>query len=95
MNKSYILNIAGTSFSIKSDEPEEYIRKLEEQVEEMVISAQASGASAHKAALFVCMELCDMLEKQKYRSEEQTERKRPKKTADEIFFPDKAQTTLF
>ena len=95
MNKSYILNIAGTTFSIRSDESEEYIRKLEEQVEEMVVSAQMHGASAHKAALFVCMELCDMLEKLKNKNEVQAERKRPKKSAEEIFFPDKAQTTLF
>ncbi|MBR5528747.1 MAG: cell division protein ZapA [Clostridia bacterium] len=95
MNKSYVLNIAGTTFSILSDESEEYIRALEEKVEAMVMSAQQHGASAHKAALFVCMELCDALEKTVAKTEAQTSQKRAKKNSDEIFFPDRTQTSLF
>lgn len=65
MKNSYLLNIAGTAFSIFSDEKEDYIRLLEADISEMVEAAMKCGASGHKAALFVCMELRDMLEKSK------------------------------
>lgn len=92
MNHTYILNIAGTHFSILSDEPEAYIRSLEAKVSDMVERAQLRGASSHKAALFVCMELCDLLEKAK---SAETAPKSPKKSFDELFFPDKDQISLF
>ena len=89
MKNTYTLNISGTNFSIVSDEPEKYIRSLEAQVEEMVERAVMKGASGHKAALFVCMELCDMLNKK------EDAPKRQKKSFEEILFPDKDQMSLF
>lgn len=111
MKNSYLLNIAGTAFSIFSDEKEDYIRLLEADISEMVEAAMKSGASGHKAALFVCMELRDMLEKSKiaaFLREGESERasasafacdgemsKRQKKSADRPFFPDRGQVSLF
>ena len=93
MKKTYTLNIGGTSFSILSDEQEEYIRYLEAQVNDMLDSAALRGASSYKAALFVCMELCDMLEKAK--SENQDTSKKQKKNCEQVLFPAKGQTSLF
>lgn len=93
MKNNYTLNIAGTNFSIVSDDSEEYIRSLENTVEQMVESAMRKGASSHKAALFVCMELCDMLRKKEPEKSENP--KKSKKSFEEIVFPDKNQTTLF
>lgn len=103
MKNSYLLNIAGTAFSIFSDEKEDYIRLLEADISEMVEAAMKSGASGHKAALFVCMELRDMLEKSKIaaflcggESECAGEMsKRQKKSSDRPFFPDRGQVSLF
>ncbi len=93
MKQTYTLNIGGTSFSILSDDPEEYIRGLEEKVNGMLDSAALCGASSYKAALFVCMELCDMLEKSK--SENADTSKKPKKNCEQVLFPEKGQTSLF
>ena len=93
MKKTYILNIGGTNFSILSDENEEYIRYLEAEVGKMIDAAQLHGASSYKAALFVCMELYDMLEKA--RAEVADSAKKQKKNCEEILFPDKGQVSLF
>lgn len=93
MEKTYILNLGGTSFSILSDEEEEYIRYLEEKVNGMLDSAALRGASSYKSALFVCMELCDMLEKSK--SENPDTSKKQKKNCEQVLFPVKGQTSLF
>ena len=93
MKKTYTLNVGGTSFSILSDEPEDYIRYLEEQVNGMLDSASLRGASSYKAALFVCMELCDMLEKAK--AENPANAKKQKKNCEQVLFPEKGQTSLF
>ncbi len=93
MKKNYTLNIGGTSFGILSDDPEEYIRGLEAQVNDMLDSAALCGASSYKAALFVCMELCDMLEKSK--SENPDVSKKQKKNCEQVLFPVKGQTSLF
>ena len=105
MKNSYLLNIAGTAFGIASDEKESYVRLLEADVSEMVENAMKRGASRHKAALFVCMELRDMLEKFKsaaciYEKESGSQSvsetsKKQKKSADGPFFPDKGQVSLF
>ena len=93
MKNTYQLNIQGTTFGIHSDEPEEYIRHLEKQVSDMVGEITKHGASSHKAALFVCMELCDKLEKQK--CAEEASSKKQKKSCTEVFFPDENQVSLF
>ena len=93
MKKTYSLNIGGTSFSILSDDSEEYIRLLEARVNDMLDSASLKGASSYKAALFVCMELCDMLEKAK--SEPCENSKKSKKSCEQVLFPEKGQTSLF
>ena len=94
MKKTYTLNIGGTSFSILSDDSEEYIRSLEERVNNMLESASLKGASSYKAALFVCMELCDMLEKSKNEAPELS-KKQQKKNCEQVLFPEKGQTSLF
>lgn len=94
MKNNYTLNIGGTSFSIVSDESEEYIRYLEENVARMIDSALMRGASSYKAALFVCMELFDMYEKAK-KEEPEDNRKKQKKNCEQVLFPEKGQTSLF
>lgn len=92
MMRTYTLNICGSCFSIVSDEPEDYIRGLEARACEMVERAQLCGASSHKAALFVCMELLDMLEKEKKKT---LTPEKNRKNCEEVLFPDKDQTCLF
>lgn len=94
MENTYILNIQGTSFAIRSDEPEEYIRYLEGLIKEKIEAITVRGASSHKAALFVCMELIDSLEKQK-KAEELSSSKKQKKQLPEVFCPDENQVSLF
>ena len=94
MKTTYQLNINGTSFGIHSDESEEYIRTLEKKVSDMIEAVTSRGASGHKAALFVCMELCDKLEKLT-KTEEPPSNKKQKKQVSEVFFPDDNQVSLF
>lgn len=95
MKNTYTLNIGGTSFSIVSDESEEYIRYLEENVGKMIDSALMRGASSYKAALFVCMELFDMYEKEKKKETSDAGQKKQKKNCEQVLFPEKGQTSLF
>ena len=92
MMHTYTLNLCGSYFSIRSDEEEAYIRSLEKRACEMLKKASLCGASSHKAALFVCMELLDMLEKEKAKN---TAAEKNRKTCADILFPDKEQTSLF
>lgn len=92
MMHTYTLNLCGSCFSIRSDEKEEYIRALESRACEMLEKAQLCGASSHKAALFVCIELLDMLEKEKAKN---IPIEKPRKSCEEVLFPDKEQTSLF
>ena len=92
MMHTYTLNLCGSYFSIRSDEEEAYIRSLEKRVCEMLEQAQLCGASSHKAALHVCMELLDMLEKERAKN---APAEKPRKNCEEILFPDKEQTSLF
>ncbi len=104
MDKTYTLRIGGTSFSILSEESDAYIRSLERQVNSLIEGALLKGATNQKAALFVCMELCDMLRKKEieldlikdqlseFKSSKNDSRK---KSCDDIFFPDKEQISFF
>lgn len=91
MKKTYNINISGTSFGIVSDEDEQHIRLIESRVNEMVSAVQSRGASSHKAALFVCIELCDKLLKldsaKNIEKSKKQEFSQPEQKAD--------QTTLF
>lgn len=93
MKNTYLLNIHGTSFGIHSEESEEYIRSLEKKVSDMVEAVTSRGVSGHKAALFVCMELCDKLEK--LAKAEEASSKKQKKQATEALFADDNQVSLF
>ena len=94
MKNTYVLNIHGTSFAVRSDEPEEYIRHLEAEVSQMIEDITNGGASSHKAALFVCMELADRLEKQKKNGQPKN-KKTKKPPVEEVIIPDKNQVSLF
>ncbi len=104
MDKTHTLRIGGTSFSILSEESDAYIRSLERQVNSMLESAQLKGATSQKAALFVCMELCDMLRKKEMELDtlnnqlseyKSLKSENKKKSCDDIFFPDKDQISFF
>lgn len=92
MKKTYNINISGTSFGIVSDEDEQHIRLIETKVNEMVTSVKSKGASSHKAALFVCVELCDKLIK--LEADKNTEKK-TKKPDSVVTVSEVSQTTLF
>ena len=92
MMHTYTLNLGGSCFRIRSDEKEEYIRLLESRACEMLQQAQLCGASGQKAALFVCMELLDMLEKEKAKN---APSEKSRKNCEEVLFPDKEQVSLF
>jgi predicted house-cleaning noncanonical NTP pyrophosphatase (MazG superfamily) len=93
MKNTYLLNIQGTSFAIRSEESEEYIRSLEKKVSDMIVEITNKGASGHKAALFVCMELIDRLEK--LSSKETPKHKKQEKKDLIPYSPDKNQLSLF
>lgn len=95
MNNTYTIRLGGSGFSITTDEDEQYIRQLEATVRERLERAQLSGASGQKAALFVCMELADLLEKEKAKAKSSPRTEQPRKTCAEVLFPDKEQTSLF
>lgn len=95
MNNTYTIRLGGSGFSITTDEDESYIRQLEDTVRERLERAQLSGASGQKAALFVCMELADLLEKEKAKARSTARSDQSRKTCAEVLFPDKEQTSLF
>lgn len=107
MKNTYLLNIQGTSFAIRSEESEEYIRRLEEKVSSMIEDITSQGASSHKAALFVCMDLIDRLEKAEksgnhynnhnhnHNHKHKKHKDKHKKSFAENPVPDKNQLSLF
>ncbi len=101
MKNTYLLNIQGTSFAIRSEESEEYIRRLEEKVSSMIEDITSQGASSHKAALFVCMDLIDRLEKAEkngnnnHNHKHKKHKDKHKKNFAENPVPDKNQLSLF
>lgn len=95
MNNTYTIRLGGSGFSITTDEDESYIRRLEDTVRERLERAQLSGASGQKAALFVCMELADLLEKEKANNKSSARSEQSRKSCAEVLFPDKEQTSLF
>ena len=102
MKNTYLLNIQGTSFAVRSEEPEEYIRYLEEKISNMIEDITSKGASGHKAALFVCMDLIDRLEKagksenrNHHNSNHKKHKNKNNKHLAENPTPDKNQLSLF
>ena len=103
MKNTYLLNIQGTSFAIRSEESEEYIRRLEEKISGMIEDITSKGASSHKAALFVCMDLIDRLEKaemnknqiQNQNHKHKKHKNKHKNHPTETPAPDKNQLSLF
>lgn len=93
MKKTYNINIAGTTFGIVSDEPEQHIRLIEKEITNMVSEVQSHGASSHKAALFVCFELYDKL--LKLSDTEKNIEKKYKKPDERDAEIKVSQTTLF
>lgn len=92
MKKTYNINVSGTSFGIVSDEDEQHIRLVESRVNEMIAAVKSRGATSHKAALFLCIELCDRLIK--LESDKSAEKK-TKKTDSLPALSETSQTTLF
>ena len=96
MTATYTLTIDGISFGIRSDEDEAYLRGLEEQLNTRIDEIRTQGVNGIRAALYLCMETLDKLHKTEEALEELKNRtEKPKKSAAELFFPDKDQTSLF